>query len=154
MRTGYSLKVVGTGTDRSALETSAGKNITFLGWQSDENVRDLYRRCRMLVFPGEEDFGIVPVEAQACGKPVVAYGRGGALETIVKDVTGVFFKEQTEEALVFAVDQCARTSWDPAAIRRNAERFSVQRFINGLDQCIRRCLAGQQPRGTQHGEKI
>ena len=153
-RTGYPLKVVGTGTERGALETIAAKNIEFLGWQPDEKVRDLYRQCRMLVFPGEEDFGIVPVEAQACGKPVVAFGRGGALETIVKDVTGVFFKEQSEEAIIYAIDECAGKTWDQDVIRKNAERFSTQNFLKGLDQCIQRCLAGQPPRGTQHGETV
>jgi hypothetical protein len=146
--------VVGTGTERGALETIAAKNIEFLGWQPDEKVRDLYRQCRMLVFPGEEDFGIVPVEAQACGKPVVAFGRGGALETIIKDVTGVFFKEQSEEAIIYAIDECAGKTWDPVAIRKNAERFSTQNFLKGLDQCIQRCLAGQPPRATQHGETV
>lgn len=139
-RSGYPLKVVGTGTERSALETIADANIEFLGWQPDERVRDLYRRCRFLVFPGEEDFGIVPVEAQACGKPVIAYAHGGAVETVIKGVSGILFKEQSEEALIHAVDEAASTTWDPAAIRANAERFSTRNFLDGLNASIQKCL--------------
>jgi glycosyltransferase involved in cell wall biosynthesis len=141
-RLGYPLKVVGTGTEFAALKAIAGKNIEFTGWLSDEQIRDLYRRCRCLVFPGEEDFGIVPVEAQACGRPVVAFGRGGALESIVEGKTGDFFHEQNPEALLAAVETCAGTKWDPAAIRRNAERFSPQAYVDGLDREIRACLTG------------
>ena len=139
-RLGYPLKIVGTGTEHDTLKNSAGRNIEFLGWQSDEANRELYRRCRCLVFPGEEDFGIVPVEAQACGRPVVAYGKGGLLETVVENVTGVFFKEQTEESLLAAIETCAGKKWDSAAIRRNAERFAPQVFIDGIDRNIRTCL--------------
>jgi glycosyltransferase involved in cell wall biosynthesis len=140
-RSGYPLKVVGTGTERSALESLAANNIEFLGWRPDDEVRELYRRCRLLVFPGEEDFGIVPVEAQACGKPVVAYAHGGALETVAKGVSGILFKEQSEEALIHAVDECASTRWDPSAIRANAERFSTQNFLDGLNASMQKCLA-------------
>ena len=141
-RLGYPLKIVGVGTETEKLRRLAGANVSFLGWQGDEAIRDLYRRCRCLVFPGEEDFGIVPVEAQACGRPVVAFGRGGALESIEENVTGVFFRDQTmEESLLNAVEECAGRKWDPAAIRRHAEQFAPQRFVDGLDQGIRRCLA-------------
>ena len=138
---GYPLKVVGTGGEYERLRAVAAPNVEFLGWQPNEAIRDLYRRCRLLVFPGEEDFGIVPVEAQACGKPVVAYGRGGATETIVEEKTGVFFQHQSEEALLGAVHQCADRAWSVDEIRRNAERFSVQNFIDGMDESIRRCLS-------------
>jgi glycosyltransferase involved in cell wall biosynthesis len=139
-QSGRPLKIVGTGTEHAALERYATKNIEFLGWRTDEEVRDLYRQCRLLVFPGEEDFGIVPVEAQACGKPVVAYGRGGSLETIDPRVGGVFFKEQSPEALTAAVNECAAATWDPAAIRAHAGRFSTANFLAGLDRCIRLCF--------------
>jgi len=111
------------------------------GWQSDEAVQALYRTCRLLVFPGEEDFGIVPLEAQACGQPVVAFAKGGALETVVENVSGVFFREQTEEALLAAVNRCAATTWDRAAIRTNACRFDVSSFIRGFCDSIDKCLA-------------
>lgn len=136
-RLGYPLKIAGTGTEAGKLIVAAGENIEFLGRVTDERLLDLYRHCRMLIFPGEDDFGIVPVEAQACGKPVVAFARGGVLETTVRDVTGVLFEEQNEEALLEAVRQCALRRWDPAAIRKNAERFSEQNFIDGLSACIR-----------------
>lgn len=139
-RLGYPLKVVGTGTEYDALRRIARPNIEFLGWQSDEANRELYRRCRCLVFPGEEDFGIVPVEAQACGRPIVAYGRGGLLETVVENQTGVFFREQTEKSLLVAIETCAGRGWDSSVIRKNAERFAPQVFIDGMDRNIRACL--------------
>lgn len=135
-RSGRSLKIVGTGTDFNSLRSMAAPNVEFLGWQSDASLLELYRRCRMLIFPGEEDFGIVPLEAQACGRPVVAFGRGGALETVRPGVSGVFFSEQTPDALQSAVEDCARRSWDPAAIRTHAETFSINAFFRGLDASI------------------
>jgi len=135
-RNGRKLKVVGTGTEYAALTAKAGPNIEFLGRKSDPELLALYRRCRLLVFPGEEDFGIVPLEAQACGRPVVAFGRGGALETIRDGVSGVFFANQTAAALTAAVERCATRSWDSRTIRAHAETFSPQTFINGLDKAI------------------
>ncbi len=134
------LKIVGTGTEMARLRTLAPPNVEFLGWQTDEQLLDLYRQCRLLVFPGEEDFGIVPLEVQACGRPVVAYGRGGVLETVVDGVSGVFFSQQTPEALRDAIDRAAAISWDRHAIRTHAEAFGVQTFIDGLDRCITRLL--------------
>ena len=142
-RLGYPLKVIGVGTDLAPLRHLAGPNVEFLGWQPDDRLRDWYRRCRCLVFPGEEDFGIVPVEAQACGKPVVAYALGGILETVVENSTGVFFAEQTVDALLHAVEDCAARKWDPVEIQRNAARFSVEHFLAGLDTNIRQCLLGK-----------
>jgi glycosyltransferase involved in cell wall biosynthesis len=139
-RLGFPLRIVGTGTGFEALRAQAKPNVEFLGWQSDEAIRGLYRTCRCLVFPGEEDFGIVPVEAQACGCPVVAFARGGATESVADGVSGVFFGEQTEESLIEAVAKCDQFKWDAAAIRRNAERFSPQVFVDGMDRCIRACL--------------
>jgi glycosyltransferase involved in cell wall biosynthesis len=126
------LVVVGSGGERARLQALAGPETEFLGWQTDEQIRDLYRQARLLVFPGEEDYGIVPVEAQACGCPVVAFGRGGALETVMDGTSGVFFRDQTEEALAAAVTDAGARAWDAAAIRRHAEGFGEQRFINGL----------------------
>lgn len=139
-RLGYPLKIVGTGTQSTRLRRLAGAHIEFLGRLDDERIRDLYRHCRLLVFPGEEDFGIVPVEAQACGRPVVAYGIGGALETVVDGQTGVFFHAKTEAALLAAVEQAATIRWDPVAIRANTERFSEANFISGLTASIARCM--------------
>lgn len=135
------LKVVGTGTEMARLRALASPNVEFLGWQSDEQLLELYRQCRLLVFPGEEDFGIVPLEVQACGRPVVAYGRGGALETVVDGVSGVFFAQQTPEALREAIDRASTIAWDRQTIRAHAENFGVQRFIDGMDRCIGKILA-------------
>jgi len=140
-RTGRPLKIVGVGSELPRLRRIAGANIEFLEWRGDGEVRDLYRRCRCLVFPGEEDFGIVPLEVQACGRPVVAYGRGGALETVREGVGGVFFHTQDEQSLIDAVERCAALRWDPDAVRAAAEPFGVQSFVNGFAAAVERCLA-------------
>lgn len=130
------LKIVGTGTEFEALKAMAGPTVELLGRQTDEELLELYRRCRMLIFPGEEDFGIVPLEAQACGRPVVAFGCGGALETVKEGVSGLFFDRQTPDALVAAIESCASRAWDSRLIRAHAETFSIQAFIDGLDALI------------------
>lgn len=145
-RLGTPLKIVGVGGELSRFRALAGGNIEFLGWQPDDKVLKLYQDCRMLIFPGEEDFGIVPVEAQCCGRPVVAYRRGGATETIVENRTGVFFDRQTEADLTDAVRRCAAMRWDPAVIRAHALRFNVQAFVDGMAGCIRKCL--EDPKTT------
>lgn len=139
-RHGWPLKIVGVGGCARALAARAAPCVELLGWRSDEDVLALYRNCRLLLFPGEEDFGIVPLEAQACGRPVVAYGRGGALETVVPDVTGVFFPEQTEAALADAVGRAAARRWDSGAIRAHAETFAPRRFLEGLAGSLDRLL--------------
>ena len=133
---GRPLKIVGSGSERAHLQAMAPDTVEFLGWQSDEAIRELYRNARLLVFPGEEDFGIVPLEAQACGCPVVAFGRGGALETVRAGITGQFFSEQTAAALAAAVREVGARSWDAAAIRELAEGVGPQRFITGLAPII------------------
>ena len=139
-RLGYPLKIVGVGGEMAKLKKTAGSNVEFLGWQSDNTILGLYQNCRMLIFPGEEDFGIVPLEAQACGRPVVAFGRGGALETVAAGVSGVFFNEQTEDALIEAVSTCAATNWNGPAIRSHAETFATHNFISGLSKTINKVL--------------
>lgn len=103
---------------------------------SDVELRDLYAGARALLFPGVEDFGIVPVEAQAAGTPVIAYGSGGALETVVDGETGLFFREQTVEALCNAIEEAEARSWNAEACRANAGRFSKARFIEGMNAAI------------------
>lgn len=147
-RTGRPLRIVGVGTEHDRLRRKAADHIEFLGWQTDEKVLELYQRCRFLIFPGEEDFGIVPVEAQACGKPVIAFARGGAMETVVDGETGIFFHEQKVDALLNAVETAAAKKWEPGTIRRNAEKFGIQPFLNGLDQSIRKCLGLSELSGT------
>ena len=139
-RSGYPLKIMGSGSGLAALQRIAGPNITFLGRQSDAVLREHYRRCRFLIFPGEEDYGIVPVEAMACGTPVIAYGKGGATETITENISGIFFPEQTEDSLIAAVNKAAAHTWDPAAIRACAERFDVPHFLQGLFDILERVV--------------
>jgi glycosyltransferase involved in cell wall biosynthesis len=130
------LKIAGEGPLRKRLEKLAQPNIEFLGWVSDEAIATLYASCQALIFPGEEDFGIVPLEAQASGRPVIAYGKGGALETVLPLAaelgrpTGIFFQESTAESLIMAVRAFQKNShrFDPAAIRDQACRFSRDRF--------------------------
>jgi len=129
---GIPLKIVGDGPDRSSLERAAGPGVEFLGRRSDEEIRDLYRRATLTLLPGEEDFGIVPLEAQACGRPVVALARGGALETVVPGETGILVNDATPEAFADGIADGMRHAFDPGAIRRHAERFSRQRFADEM----------------------
>jgi glycosyltransferase involved in cell wall biosynthesis len=125
-KNGEKLLVVGSGPEREKLEKKANKNIEFLGWQSGDSLTNLYAGCRALIFPGVEDFGIVPLEAMASGKPVVAFGEGGALETVVANSvssTGVFFYKSTVEDLNTAIKSLSKMKLDPYAIRRHAEKF-------------------------------
>ena len=139
-RSGEKLLVVGSGPDREKLQSGAGRNIEFLGWQDDDALADLYAGCRALIFPGVEDFGIVPLEAMASGKPVVAFGKGGALETVCADgdaPTGVFFHEQTADALQAGVHALSGMRIDPYAIRRHTEKFDRKEFRRQMEQFIR-----------------
>jgi glycosyltransferase involved in cell wall biosynthesis len=125
------LVVIGDGPERKRLEGMAGPNVTILGHVTEERLRRYMQTARAFLFAAEEDFGIVAVEAQACGTPVIAFCKGGATETVVPGVTGLFFDEQTLERVVEAVlefESFKRSEWDPAAIRANAERFSTARF--------------------------
>ena len=112
-------------------------NIQFLGKISDDRLRELYSNAKALIFPQEEDFGIVPVEAQACGTPVIAFGRGGALET-VRD--GIFFYEQTPSALQEAIKKFESASFDPQKLREHALRFDKKLFKHKISQAIRNVI--------------
>jgi len=125
---GLPLVVIGDGPARASLEALAGPNVTFRGRVDDAGVAAAMGECRALVFPGEEDFGLTPLEANASGRPVIAYAAGGALETVRDRVTGVLFAAQTAESLAEGVERAEAATWDPAAIRRHAERFSVALF--------------------------
>lgn len=139
---GRKLKVIGTGSEYGRLRALAAENVEFLGWQSDENVVRYYQACRCLVFPGEEDFGIVPVEAQACGRPVVALNRGGLLETVREGESGLFFDDQTADSLNRALERFEEISWDGASIREFALQFRTDRFLKEMRQCVAECLEG------------
>lgn len=123
------LKVIGTGPEMKALKKIAAPNIEFLGFQSNQMVEDTLQRARALVYAAEEDFGIVLVEAQACGTPVIAYGKGGSLETVIQGKTGVLFPDQTPESLIRAVESFEKQGkFDSKVIRQHAEGFSKDRF--------------------------
>ena len=133
---GVGLTVVGNGPERSNLEKLTGDGIELVGWRRDEEIRELYRGSIAAILPGEEDFGIVPVEAQACGRPVVALGRGGALDTVIDGESGVLFDETTVASLAAALKRAASIQWDAGTIRRHAERFSRQRFVNEIQHIV------------------
>jgi glycosyltransferase involved in cell wall biosynthesis len=141
-RLGKPLLIIGDGQERRKLEKLAKKNIEFLGWQGNEEVRDYYGGCKAFIFPGEEDFGIAPVEAQACGKPVIAYGRGGVLESVIpfpkENPTGVFFDLPTPESLIQAIDLFERNidQFDGQRIRRNALQFHKNNFRDKIRSFI------------------
>ncbi len=128
---GRPLRIIGSGTEWKNLRKKAGPNIKFLGWQPDEVVRENYASCRAFVFPGVEDFGITVLEAQACGRPVIAYRAGGALETInIKARTGIFFAEQSPGSLLKAIEEfeAAAAAFDKRKIRESVMGFSRQVF--------------------------
>jgi len=139
------LVVIGDGPDRPALERMAGPTVRFLGRQPDSEVNRYYAGCRGVIFPGEEDFGIVPLEANAAGRPVVAYRAGGALDTVIEGVTGVFFSPQTPEALAQAVEECDRRSWSVADLRRHAEGFGENFFQQRVKFLVSEALEQHAP---------
>jgi glycosyltransferase involved in cell wall biosynthesis len=138
-RLGHRLVIIGDGPDLPRLRELAHRNVEFLGWQDDAVVRDHFARCHAVVFPGEEDFGIVPVEAMACGKPVVALARGGALETVLDTSelrTGVLFPESTVDSLMDAVRRLGLASFDQAAMRAWALRFDRETYKRNMEAYI------------------
>jgi glycosyltransferase involved in cell wall biosynthesis len=147
---GLPLKVAGSGPLADKLRGSAGPNIKFLGWQSDEELRLLYQGCRALIFPGVEDFGIVPVEAQACGRPVIGLGSGGLTESTIplsddgEDApTGIFFAERTGESLIDGVKRFMEneSKFDPSAIRSHAEKFDRKIFKTNFSDKIKEIIS-------------
>jgi UDP-N-acetylmuramyl pentapeptide phosphotransferase/UDP-N-acetylglucosamine-1-phosphate transferase/glycosyltransferase involved in cell wall biosynthesis len=132
------LLVVGDGPEMQRIKAKAGPNVTFLGHEPTDRLLRHMQLARAFVFAAEEDFGITPVEAQACGTPVIAFGRGGVTESVIHAETGVFFTEQTVEALIHAVDRFESMSWDAPRIRVNAERFSNERFRQDIVEFVRK----------------
>ncbi|MBD3843544.1 MAG: glycosyltransferase family 4 protein, partial [Campylobacterales bacterium] len=137
-KTNKKLVVIGTGPDMEKIKAKAGKNIELLGYQSDEVMIDMMQKAKAFIFAAEEDFGITPVEAQACGTPVICLGRGGTKETVVNMVTGVHFMEQTVEALLEAVKKFENNidSFEPKKARENALRFSKERFEKEIREFV------------------
>lgn len=133
---GLPLKVFGDGRDRARLQSLAGPNVEFLGQIGEDQRNELFAGCRAFIFPGEEDFGITPLEAMAAGRPVIAYAAGGALETVVEGVTGRFFREQSAAAIAVAVAESQHDRYDPAIIRAHAEGFGREVFLERMRQVI------------------
>lgn len=127
---GRKLIVIGDGEEREKLKKIADndKNIIFTGRISDEEVRDYLQRCKAMIFSAEEDFGIIPVEVQACGRPVIAYGKGGALETVVNKKTGIFFYEQNKESVIKAIKEFEQMEFNTEDILENSKKFSKEIF--------------------------
>jgi glycosyltransferase involved in cell wall biosynthesis len=132
------LIVIGTGPEYKKVAARAGPNVTLLGYQSFEVLRDHMQRARAFVFAADEDFGIMPVEAQACGTPVIAFGRGGATETVCEGETGLFFQQQSAESIVAAVEafESHRHEFEPELIRANAKRFGSERFQQEFSELV------------------
>ncbi len=141
---GKRLVVIGEGPERKKLEALAKKNVEFLGWQPDELIRQYYRRARALIFPGEEDFGIVPVEMQACGGFVLALAKGGALETVRDGKTGLFFPDPDERSIVKTVERFEGMHWIPEDSRQNAAGFSRERFKKEMRDAVARLVLEHQ----------
>jgi len=141
------LRVVGDGPERARLQRLAGPSVTFLGHRSDPEVRDEYQRARAVILAGEEDFGMVPVEAQACGRPVVALARGGALETVADGDTGLLFHEPTAASLAAAIDRLRTSHFEVTHLLAHAESFSRQRHLDGIRAVVDDTLS--MPPGTR-----
>ncbi|MBN1211030.1 MAG: glycosyltransferase family 4 protein [candidate division Zixibacteria bacterium] len=153
------LVVIGEGPMYDKVKSKAGSNVTLMGYQSFDIMKDYMRRARGFIFAALEDFGIVPLEAQACGTPVIAYGRGGSLETVVEHRTGILFDEQRVEAVVEAVTRFENTEdgFDPLEIRKHAERFSIERFQNEFRAFVQNTVDdffSKEPVSTSHRLKL
>jgi glycosyltransferase involved in cell wall biosynthesis len=135
------LVIIGEGEMRRDLMRIAGPTIEFLGWQNEENKLEYLKNARALLFPGEEDFGIVPVEAMAAGKPVIAYGKGGVLESVVDGKTGLFFDEPTVESLTVAIRRflTMEKKFDWREISQHAQKFSTDKFKNDIMTVVNKC---------------
>lgn len=147
-RLGRKLLVVGDGPDRQRLEKLAGDTVTFLGRRSDEEVVCRMQRCKALIFPGIEDFGITPLEVNACGRPIIAFCGGGALDTVIAEQTGLFFQEQSVESLMDAIGRFDQFDWNTARIRQHAEAFGEDVFIQRLQSSIDGMM-GARERGAK-----
>jgi glycosyltransferase involved in cell wall biosynthesis len=133
------LVVIGDGPDFDKVKAKAGRNVEILGYQPSDVLAEYMKKARAFIFAADEDFGITPIEAQSCGTPVIAYGKGGILETVIENVTGVFFRQQTMEELEEGIARFEknRDRFDCANIRKNAERFSKERFKREFADFVR-----------------
>ncbi|MGG7153355.1 glycosyltransferase [Clostridium neonatale] len=133
---GLPLIIIGDGPDRKKLELMANENIRFLGRESDDVIREHYAKCKAFIFPGEEDFGITPLEAMASGRPVIAYKKGGALETVIEEKTGVFFSNQNCDDLIASIKKFESMIFNKKEIRKHAENFDEVIFKQKIKKFI------------------
>ena len=145
---GLPLVIIGGGPEEKKLKAMAKENIIFLGRLSDEEIARYYAESKAFIFPGEEDFGITPVEAQASGTPVIAYGRGGVMDTVRDGETGILFREQTSESLIAAIElfEAVGVSYDSAQIKLHSEAFAVSKYKENLLLYIEQCIEEQTKR--------
>jgi glycosyltransferase involved in cell wall biosynthesis len=147
------LLIIGNGPEEKSLKALAGPTVRFMDYQDPPQLLTYYQKCRSLIFPGEEDFGIVPVEAQACGRPVIAFGHGGVRETVIgyngsneRECSGVFFELQTEDELEKAVLKSLNVHWDSDFISHHARRFGSGRFMQEMKTFLNEKLTEFQDR--------
>ncbi|HXW06290.1 MAG TPA: glycosyltransferase [Vicinamibacterales bacterium] len=143
-RVGARLTIVGRGPELGRLQQLAGPDVSFPGWVSDEEVRARYQQAEAVLLPGVEDFGLVPVEAQACGTPVVTLRRGGACESVVPGTTGILVEDESVEAFADGLSAVRRLPLDRSAIRAQAETFSRDRFLSGFRAVLEAALASRR----------
>jgi glycosyltransferase involved in cell wall biosynthesis len=158
------LVIIGDGPEHKKIKALAGPNIEILGYQPDTVLQDYIGRAKAFIFAAQEDFGILPVEAQACGTPVIAFGRGGARETVLDRITGLLFEEQTEESLIDAVARFERLhkNFRADVIRQHASNFSIEKFRVEIERHVDALLREQAktavqpkpPKGVEHMRKF
>lgn len=141
---GLHLKIGGKGRDMDRLQAMAGETVEFLGYVPDEELPDLMAKAKAFIFPGLEDFGITPVQAEACGRPVIAYKGGGALDTVIEDVTGEFFDEQSVDSLANVMADFDTNKYDPTVIRRHALKFDTKNFNQQMNSFIQQAWEAKQ----------
>lgn len=149
-RAGKKLIVIGDGPDRPRLEAMAGPTVRFLGRLDDEQITHYMQHCQALIFPGLEDFGITPLEVNACGRPVLAFRGGGALDTIEPEVNGLFFAKQTAEDVAEGLERVAAFRWDAEKIRRHAEKFGEETFVRKMESLLERLMEGKEVDDETH----
>lgn len=134
------LIIIGEGTQKPYLQKIAKSNIKFIPWVSDVKLAKYYRQARAFIYPQEEDFGITALEAQSSGRPVIAFAKGGALETIIDGKTGIFFQKQTVQDLIRAIKKSTKIKWRPAQIRRHAQKWDRKIFQKNWKKLIKKCI--------------
>jgi glycosyltransferase involved in cell wall biosynthesis len=150
---GETLSIVGTGPELGRLQAVAGPDVRFLGWRSNEEIRTLYQQSAATLLPGVEDFGLVPVEAQACGCPVVALAEGGASETVLDGETGVLVTDRSSEAFAAGLTRLRGLTLDPDHLRRHAESFSRERFLTDFQRTVHDSLSDRPPAAAREDEQ-